>query len=474
MKKILLFNCFIVGLLIALFLGVGQAFAQAKTPEQIAAEKGITFPIAELGNCGDFNACRTFCEDPVNQNTCIDFAKKKGFHKEESNVNKDEIIKAAKNTLGCDSEESCRSYCSQEANHDKCIAFAQKHNLGGGQVHDPSKAEILQKAKTILGCDSPSSCRSFCEQEANREKCSEFAKQTGLRGGEQQVGPGGCTSEETCKAFCSDPVNFQVCSRFQSSVGRDTRDFKGPGGCTSEESCRAYCQSHPNECGYSGDRERNYDPIEMCSKTPNCSWQNNTCQCGSYGGEFGREAKDYADFCRQNPDKCGPGQSGGFDSSQKREEFEKFCRENPDKCQRYPTPSGYPAPSGSINPEDYCKQYPERCNFTPYPSPSAIPNYTPSPNFSPYPQPYSSPGSGGYDYSPYPYPTYQPASTYQPTSTSYPSSTSQPTYQEQSTYQQTTSEQYQQPTSTSYPGSVQGASTQKSLFQRILQTILGL
>lgn len=435
-KLILLFNCFIVGLLAVLFFGIVQSFAQTspvgKTPEQIAAEHGVTFPIAELGNCSDFNACRTFCEDPVNKNTCIDFAKKKGFYKEETTAKKDEIIKSAKDQLGCDSEDSCRLLCSQEANYDKCSGFAQKNNLGGGQVHDPSKAEILKKAKDILGCDSPSSCRSFCEQEANRQECSNFANQTGLRGGEHQAGPGGCTSQETCKAFCSDPANFQICSKFQSTVTGEAKNFQGPGGCNSEESCRTYCQSHPNECGY-------------------------------YGGSGDQDkAKAYADFCRQNPEKCKPGQSGGFESSQKREEFEKFCRENPDKCQ------GFPTPSGNINPNDYCKQYPEKCNFqSPNPSYSPYPTYNPTNTFYPSYSPYPTGGTGGYNY---PSPTSYPSGYQQPTSTNYPSSTFYPSTTYQPSSQQPT---YQQPTSTSYPQAVRGASTQ-SFFQTILQILLRL
>ncbi len=326
MKKILILLCsFVLGLLIV-FFGGEQVLAQttSQTPEEIAAEKGITFPIPELGNCSNFNSCQTFCEDPINQNTCINFAKIKGFYQEDQSSKKGEIIKAAQSELGCDSEESCRSYCSQESNYDKCSNFAQKHNLGGGQTVDPSKAQILEKAKEVLGCNSYESCRSFCENDANRQKCSEFAKQTGLRGGEQQAGPGGCTSEETCKAFCSDPANFQVCSRFQSSVSSDAKDFRGPGGCNSEESCRTYCEQNPSSCGNIGEGSQGSHE-EYCNKTPNCSWQNNTCLCSS---------GDYPSTQNQN-----------------------------------------------INPEEYCKQYPDRCsqNFSPSPSEDFATQCTKSP-----------------------------------------------------------------------------------------------
>ena len=344
MRKIFIFA---VLLLIAMF-GTRVVFAQ-ENPEDVAKKHGITFPIAELNGCANYAECRTYCEDPVNQATCIAFAKKKGFYREENvESRKDSLIADAKKELGCDSEASCRSFCSQEANFEKCSSFAKKNNLTGGHVDNPEEKRFLEKAKEVLGCDSPSSCMNFCQNEANRQECSDFAKQMGFKGGEQRVGPGGCNSEETCKTFCSDQNNYQICSQYGSAGGGK---FSGPGGCNSEESCRSYCQSHPQECGYGGSSEGiKHDPAEMCSKTPNCSWKNNTCECGSYGGEFGQQAKDYADFCRQNPSKCGQGQSAGFENSQKREEFEKFCRENPEKCGAQRQPSGSTTPEGGYNP----------------------------------------------------------------------------------------------------------------------------
>lgn len=289
--------------------------------EEIAKKHGVTFPIAELGNCGSIAECRSFCEDPLNQQTCIDYAKSKGFYQESDlSSKKDQILSLAKSELGCDSESSCMALCNQPENYNKCSNFAQQHNLGGGHVDDPNKAEIINKAKEVLGCDSHESCMNYCSQEANRQKCSDFAKEVGLRGGEQRVGPGGCTSEETCKAFCSDPVNYSVCQGFASSSGGK---FVGPGGCNSEESCRAYCSSHEDECrsfggGPGGSPRPGYNPQEMCLKTPQCRWVQDSCQCGFYGGQSddqSQKAQEYAKFCQNNPDRCKPGQSGGFDSS---------------------------------------------------------------------------------------------------------------------------------------------------------------
>lgn len=289
-----------IGFLIALvasFIMAVTTHAQ-ESPEEIAQKYGVTFPVSELGSCDSLASCRTYCEDPVNHQSCIDYAKAKGFHKEEpTQTDKDAILAAAKGELGCDSESACMALCNEPANFDKCSNFAQKNGLGGGHVQDPTKGELLDKASQVLGCNTPQACLNFCNDEANRTKCSEFAKQTGLRGGEQKLGPGGCTSEETCKTFCSDPQNYQICSGFGSGTGGQ---FKGPGGCDSEESCKAYCQNNPQECSSLGGPDGSpppsygpypqptgggtgYDPATECTKQSGCSWTGASCQCSGSG-----------------------------------------------------------------------------------------------------------------------------------------------------------------------------------------------
>lgn len=275
--------------LVLAFIFVATTYAQ-ESNEQLAKKYNVTFPIAELGGCSSLAECRNFCEDPVNHASCISFAKKKGFYKEDSvRTNKEELLAAAKTELDCDSHNSCMQFCHQEANREKCDAFAKKHNLGGGHVNNPEEEEFLEKAKEILGCSSAKECMNFCSQEANRAKCSQFAQTVGLQGGEHQVGPGGCSSEETCKAFCSDPQNSQICSEFSRSHGGS---YSGPGGCNSEESCKTYCQAHPTECG--GGLEEHISLQEYCSKTPNCSWINERCECRSETIDV-----DYGDYATE-------------------------------------------------------------------------------------------------------------------------------------------------------------------------------
>ena len=190
----------------------------ADSDEDLAKKHGITFPIPELGNCTNIAQCKSYCDTPVNHETCIGFAKKKGFHKEvKSQQSSDSnLLSYAQSELGCNSESSCRAFCEQPANRKHCMAFAQKYGLGG-PPHD--KAQLLQAAQTELGCTSMETCRTICEQQ--KKKCMEFARKHGFSGGEQG-GPGGSPASG------------------------------GPGGCNSEESCRRYCQEHPNECaGYS-------------------------------------------------------------------------------------------------------------------------------------------------------------------------------------------------------------------------------
>lgn len=320
---------FIVSFLL-MFVAVSLSHAiesTASSSAETTQKYHISFPIAELGNCGSLSECRKFCDDPVNHDTCINFAKKKGFYREsvKESSNKGTIIDDAKSELGCDSEDSCKSFCGQQQNWQKCGDFARKHHLGGGQTEDPGKAEILAKAKQVLGCNSYEECKNFCSNEANKQKCDEFAKSVHLRGGVEKKGPGGCSSEETCRTYCSDPNNFNECSQYgqQSSGG-----FRGPGGCDSEVSCKAFCQQHPEAC-----------------KT-----------IRSYGGPQSpaayENANERAAFCRQYPEKCANASSSGTLTP------EIYCKLNPDKCPRY-SPSSTPT---SLEYAQKCTYY--GCSWT--------------------------------------------------------------------------------------------------------------
>lgn len=234
---------------INIIVGASRIYA-ADRLQKIAEKHNITFPVKELGGCNNLGECRQFCDDPINQPTCIAFAKTKKFYK--GDVYKQRRAAAlfsAQNELGCNSEKACREVCQRNENQEKCRNFAQKYNLQHEKPIDIQKTGILVEAKTTLGCNSPTTCADFCSQESNKQKCSNFANQTGLSGGEIHQGPGGCASADSCHAFCSDPNHFNECKNFVSPPNSGaTSTFRGPGGCDSESSCKQYCDLHHEEC----------------------------------------------------------------------------------------------------------------------------------------------------------------------------------------------------------------------------------
>ena len=190
---------------IFIFLTIGFFFifpVSAKEGSDSAVEKyKISFPITELGNCNSLSECKAFCADLANQQACINFAKKKGFYKQEVSadtgktnssvdVSKETLLKDAKGELGCDSEESCRAFCGQQANWEKCGEFARKHKLSSSKT-DPTNKEILYQAKELLGCSNYDQCKNFCQKPENSQRCNEFAKLVGLKGGEVKTGTNG-------------------------------------------------------------------------------------------------------------------------------------------------------------------------------------------------------------------------------------------------------------------------------------------
>ncbi|QQG44433.1 MAG: hypothetical protein HYW86_00760 [Candidatus Roizmanbacteria bacterium] len=349
MKKIINI-IFIIVITVITVIQVTEVKAQ-EASEANAKKFGISFPVAELGNCASVSECKTYCDDSANRTQCIAFAKKKGFYKEEKlDDKKREMIQTAKDSLGCSDEESCKVVCSKEENYEKCSQFAKKNGFEGPKRQNPGDKKIIQKAKEILGCTSEESCKSICEQDNNKDKCSEFAKQTGLGGGIRRVGPGGCNSEESCRSYCEK--NEDECRKFGGGGGPppgSTGKMQGPGGCNSEESCRSYCEKNPEECkkfgGGSPDRQGQPPPEAQRRGPGGCDSEES---CKSY--------------CEKNPQECGgkrdEGERRGFDQSgfNQSESKEDFCRKNPDKC-RLPEN----LQQQNISQEEFCKNNPDKC-----------------------------------------------------------------------------------------------------------------
>lgn len=402
-------------------LSASVVYAQTTTtPAEPADEvKDLTFPITELGGCSDYSSCLSFCDDPVNHSGCIDYAKKKGFYQADPAIAPtDDFISKAKGTLGCDSAAACAEFCSQEANFDKCDQFAKSQKMDGGYVDSPDKKEYLDKAKEVLGCDSAAACSTLCSDSANHDRCSQFADQVGLLGGNIAVGPGGCQSEESCQLFCSDPANFNSCAQFAPDKGK----FEGPGSCNSPESCRTYCEQNPEQCrSYSPGSNGVYVPAvcpagQFFGPGGTCTKPENyqpAMGCSQGGGFWAGDA------CVINFNEVPPGihpTVGGAYYEPRPEmgncktpgECYDFCKENAGKCPSFdanstrPTddyiPSLYYTPGTDVTftpkPEmgncnspgscyDYCKDNPDKCQGFDSKSPRPLDVYTPLTYYTP-------------------------------------------------------------------------------------------
>lgn len=290
--------------------------------ESKAKQYGITFPIADLGGCAGPQECRDFCEQPTNQQACMDFAKRKGFAKEMERPDgmdagkRDELIQKAKTELGCTSMESCSQVC--ETDHSRCESFARKHGVyqepppSSGRYSSEEKMQLMQKAESELGCTSMESCKSVCEK--NPQACMAFAKKHGFdrpQGpeGEEKMdredrvrGPmaGKCDSEDSCKKYCQEHPN--ECPGFQNSqratggqqppsgtqfVGGGGTNYVGPSGCRTEAECKAFCETSPDKCpGFSQVKQKEMESSQELQKRQ-YEYRPPTTSSGESGGGSG-------------------------------------------------------------------------------------------------------------------------------------------------------------------------------------------
>ena len=187
MNKILSINylksvLFLISVFVLMFFAANLVFSQSPAPEDEGSAAppavALVFPIEELNGCESMEACTNYCEDPVNYNSCSDFAKKQGFYQDDqTQYGDEEFWTDAQTELGCNSSEACSSFCSDPANHQSCDSFAKRNEIPGGYTAEPDNPENLAVAEEVLGCDSAESCSNFCDDPTNANACSDFANQ---------------------------------------------------------------------------------------------------------------------------------------------------------------------------------------------------------------------------------------------------------------------------------------------------------
>lgn len=292
-------NRFFIALLVLVSLAAG-VFAYAQEDK---AGPQLSFPIAELGNCGSKEECKVFCDDADNKDACQAWAEKQGLEKKQSQET---------GPGGCNSRESCDAFCKNPDNAETCIQYAintgrissdqagkmremlqgghgkvpaariLREDLGGprpiGKPAGPKPPEINEeKVKTLLqekggpgGCKSFEECHAFCENPENEEACFQYANENDLFPVEERAriekmrsveGPGGCRGRQ-CEAYCEAPGHEEECIAFAEQQGlipaEEIQKIKkhmeavkdgGPGGCRGR-ACEAYCHdpAHREEC----------------------------------------------------------------------------------------------------------------------------------------------------------------------------------------------------------------------------------
>lgn len=237
------------------------------------------FPIAELGNCKDQDACKVFCDAKENMLACVNYGQKNGMISEaEASVAKRAIPKiiAGQTPGNCKDRLTCEAFCQSTNEHlQECVDFAEE--IGALAPEELAQAKKVAKVfaegiKTPGNCVGKSKCEAYCSKTENLEECLSFAEKsdilpkaeidearkvmTFLQAGQT---PGKCKTKKEYKDYCDKDANFDECILFAQTAGFVTKEEadmakkvggKGPGGCKGKEECATYCDdsSHAEEC----------------------------------------------------------------------------------------------------------------------------------------------------------------------------------------------------------------------------------
>lgn len=165
--------------LLGLVGGIHTTFAQT-TPNTGSSEDAlskITYPIAELDNCDNREACRLYCDQSSHRDACFTFAQKQGLMSKEK-IDAAKLVLSKKGPGSCGSKDECASYCKDSAHQGECLSFAQLH-----KIISTSTAMLINKLSSGEGpgaCKSSQTCKMYCEDPTHADECKAFAEENGL------------------------------------------------------------------------------------------------------------------------------------------------------------------------------------------------------------------------------------------------------------------------------------------------------
>ncbi len=255
-------------------LGWTASGVEIFAPKKMSSEDPIKYPIEELGNCKDKDACKKYCEAQEHYLACADFGEKNNLISKEEAAKAREFADVLKGEGpgGCKDKASCEKYCEDLSHIDDCLSFAQKHNfLSGEQLEGAKKISQAVKSGAVMpgGCKDKTSCDSYCKDLTHIDECLAFAEKAGTVSAEEIAeakkvlpliksgqSPGGCKSKEECMKYCDDENHGDECVNFAEKAGFVTKEEaemarktggKGPGNCKSKEACDAFCNKKENQ-----------------------------------------------------------------------------------------------------------------------------------------------------------------------------------------------------------------------------------
>jgi len=209
--------------------------------EEIKLSKKIAEKVKEgkmPGGCKDKNACETFCQGNItNLDECLSFAEEVGI----SGANIEEGKKVAKALKeganlpgGCKSKTECETYCADPKNIDTCLDFGEASGIiNPEEIAEARKiTQFIKNGETPGGCKRKAECDTYCKIESNWDECLAFAEKAGfLSGSELEMvkktggkGPGGCKGEAECQTYCADPAHLDECVEFGVKTGMISED----------------------------------------------------------------------------------------------------------------------------------------------------------------------------------------------------------------------------------------------------------
>ena len=241
----------------------------------------LTYPIPELGNCANRQACEVYCDKAENMKACLIFAKTHSLlPKEEIEMGQRMLaLGTTKGPGGCQGMNECEAYCDQIEHIKECITFAEKNNL--------IPPDELKEAKMVMKaidrglkpprCKGKKECDVYCSRPENMEECITFAKEAGLmppaefqeaakvlEAIKKGAKPPACAGKKECDIYCSQPEHMEECMEFgiaagfmpPEEIGNARKTLKAikqgvrPPNCQGKEECDVYCSQseHMEEC----------------------------------------------------------------------------------------------------------------------------------------------------------------------------------------------------------------------------------